>query len=177
MPRNYNHALQLDRCNGNTRWQDVTVLEMSQIDEYDTFEDCGVKGGPPTGYKKIQLHLVYSVKHDGQHKACLVADGHLTNVPTESVYSGVISLHRICLLLFIAELNNLETCSMDIGNAYLEAWTCEKVYIVAGPEFGECEGHTLVIVKALYGLCTSSLHWHERLADCLHEMGFEPSKA
>ena len=66
---------------------------------------------------------------------------------------------------------------MDIGNAYLEAQTLEKVYIVAGPEFGEHEGHTLVIVKALYGLYTSGLHWHERLADCLHKMGFEPSKA
>ena len=45
--------------------------------------------------------------------------------------------------------------STDIGNAYLEAQTAEKVYIVAGPEFGDHEGHTLIIFKALYGLRTS----------------------
>jgi len=55
--------------------------------------------------------------------------------------------------------------------------TREKVYIIAGPEFHELEGHVLVICKALYGLCTSVLHWHEHFADCLHETGFTPSKA
>jgi len=53
----------------------------------------------------------------------------------------------------------------------------EKVYIIAGPEFGELEGHTLIIFKALYGLRTSGLHWHERFADCLRDMGFYPCKA
>jgi len=65
----------------------------------------------------------------------------------------------------------------DIGNAYLEAETREKVYIIAGPEFEELEGHVLVICKALYGLHTSGLCWHECFADCLWAMGFTPSKA
>ena len=33
--------------------------------------------------------------------------------------------------------------------------------------------HALVITKALYGLLTSGLRWHERLADCLRDMGFQ----
>jgi hypothetical protein len=41
---------------------------------------------------------------------------------------------------------------MDIGSAYLEAYTSKKVYIIAGPEFGDGEGHILVISNALYGL-------------------------
>ncbi len=92
---------------------------------------------------------------------------HLTDIPLESVYSGVVSLQGLCLVLFLAELNQLETWAMDIGNAYLEAKTKEKVYIIAGPEFGELEGHVLVICKVLYGLYTSGLCWHERFADCL----------
>ena len=71
----------------------------------------------------------------------------------------------------------MEAWATDIGNAYLEAKTLEKVYIIAGQEFGELAGHTLVIVKALYGLQTSGLRWAERLADCLQDMGFVPSKA
>jgi len=66
---------------------------------------------------------VFDVKHDGRHKACLVADGHLTDIPLESVYSGVVSLHGLRIVLFLAELNHLETWATDIGNAYLEADT------------------------------------------------------
>jgi hypothetical protein len=59
--------------------------------------------------------------------------------------------------VFLADLNGLETWATDIGNTYLEAETLEAVYIIAGPEFGEREGHTLVVFKALYGLRTSGL--------------------
>jgi hypothetical protein len=59
--------------------------------------------------------------------------------------------------VFLAELNGLETWATDIGNTYLEAETLESIFIVAGPECGEREGHTLVIFKALYGLRTSGL--------------------
>jgi hypothetical protein len=46
----------------------------------------------------------------------------------------------------------------------------ERNYIVAGPEFGQLEGHYLIIVKALYGLHMSGLHWHECFADCVCAM-------
>ena len=54
-----------------------------------------------------------------------------------------------------------------MGNAYLESYTKEKVYIIAGEEFGDRQGHKLVITKALYGLKSSGLRWHERFADVL----------
>jgi hypothetical protein len=82
----------------------------------------------------------------------------------ESVYSGVVSLQGFCLLLFLAELNNLEQWATDIGNAYLEAFTSELVYIIAVTEFKELEGHLLLISKALYGLCSSGARWHDRFA-------------
>jgi hypothetical protein len=80
----------------------------------------------------------------------LVADCHLTVIPLESVYSGIVSLRGFRIVLFLAELNHLEIWDKDIGNAYLEA--LEKVYIIASPEFGEREGHILIISKALYNL-------------------------
>lgn len=99
------------------------------------------------------------------------------------MYSRVVSLRGLCIVLFLAELNGLPTCnglptwSTDIGNAYLEAETEEKVYVIGGPEFGTLQGHTLVIVKALYGLRSSGLRWHEKFADCLRDLGFSQSKA
>ena len=116
-------------------------------------------------------------KHDGRHKARLVAGGHLTDTPIDSVYSSVVSLRGIRVLTFLAEHNNMKCWATDIGSAYLESYTKEKVYIIAGPEFGDREGHTLIIDKALYGLKSSGLRWHERFADVLKEMGFVPSKA
>ena len=56
----------------------------------------------------------------------------------------------------------------DVGNAYLHAWTREKVFIVAGPEFGkELEGRVMIIQKSLYGLTTSAARWHEELSATL----------
>ena len=44
------------------------------------------------GYKKIRVHLMFDIKHDGRHKARLVADGYLMEIPVESVYSSVVSI-------------------------------------------------------------------------------------
>jgi hypothetical protein len=59
------------------------------------------------------------------------------------------------MVAFLSELNGLDLWATDIGNAYLEAKTSELLFIVAGPEFGDLEGHMLVIYKVLYGLCSS----------------------
>jgi hypothetical protein len=176
IPRDYQHALELDARNGNTLWQECTALELAQLKEYRAFKDIGRGIPPPEGYKKIRVHLVYACKHDGRRKARLVADGHLTDVPVDSVYSGVVSLRGLRMMIFLAELNQLELWATDIGNAYLEAHTLEKVCIKAGKEFGALEGHTLIIAKALYGLRSSGLRWHEKFADCLRNEGFQPSK-
>jgi hypothetical protein len=148
--------VELDKSNGNTKWQDAEATEKSQLMEYNTFIDNGIGGIASNGYKKIRCHMIYDVKHDGPHKAQLVAGGHLTDPNTESVYSGVVSLHGICLIVFLAELNALEL------------W---------GAEVGDLAGHTLLIFKALYGLRSSGLCWHQCFADVLPSMGFIQSKA
>ena len=176
VPRDYKQAMDLDKKNGNTKFKDCTDLELKQIDDYKTFLDLGKGTKAPDGSKKIGVHLVYDIKHDGRHKARLVADGHRTDIPLTSVYSGVVSLRGLRIVLFLAELNDLKLWATDIGNAYLEAKTQEKVHIIAGPEFGDREGHTLVINKALYGLRSSGLRWHEKLAKILLKMGFTPCK-
>ena len=57
----------------------------------------------------------------------------------------------------MAELNKMKIWSTDVGNAYLEAYTEEKVYIVGDAVFGNREGHCCVIVRALYGLRSNGL--------------------
>jgi hypothetical protein len=59
------------------------------------------------------------------------------------------------MVAFLSELNGLNLSATNIGNAYLEAKMSELRFIIAGPEFGDLEGHMLVIYKALYGLPSS----------------------
>ena len=98
---------------------------------------------------------MFAVKHDGRHKARLVADGHLTPEPIESIYSGVVSLKSLRIVNFLADLNNLLLWAADVGNAYLKARTREKVYIIAGKEFEELQVYILIVDRALYGLKSS----------------------
>ena len=169
VPKDYNDAMRLDKENGNTHWQDAMDLELTQIHEYKVFKDTGKakfhngKVVTPDGFQKIRVHFVYAVKHDGRFKARLVADGHVTKEPVESIYSGVVSLRSLRMVVFLSQLNNLEIWGADVGNAYLEAYTDEKLCIMAGPEFKELQGHLLIMVKALYGTRSGGARWHDRL--------------
>ena len=179
VPRTYEEALEIDKCNGNTKWSDATALEMEQLIDYNTFIDKGTfsKANIPKGFQLIKVHLVFAVKHDGRHKSRLVSRGDLTTIPLTSVYAGVVSLRGLRMCIFLAELNGMEAYATDIGNAYLEAVTQEKVCIRAGKEFGKLEGHLLIIYKALYGLRSSGKEFGDLLAACLKELGFVPSMA
>ena len=183
VPKVYNDAIRLDKENSNTHWQDAMDLELSQIHEYKVFKDTGKaqfqngKVVTPDGFQKIRVHFVYAVKHDGRFKARLVADGHLTKEPVESIYSGVVSLRSLRMVVFLSQLNDLAIWGADVGNAYLEAYTDEKLCIIAGPEFKELQGHLLIMIKALYGTCSGGARWHDRLFDILQELKFKPSKA
>ena len=136
IPRDYKHALELDKMN-------ATKMELDQINEYQVFIDHGIAKydsqakrvmNAPQGNQIIKADLDVACIHDGHHKARLVAGGHLTPVLIDSIYSGVVSTRSLRLSIFLPKLNNMEVWGADIGNAYLEATTKEKLYIVAGPE-------------------------------------------
>ena len=79
---------------------------------------------------------------------------------------------RICIFI----CRNSPESRGGIGNAYLESCTQEKVYFIAGPEFGQYAGLSCIIEKALYGLRSSGLCFHEKLSKVLCKFGFEWSR-
>jgi hypothetical protein len=125
---------------------------LQQIYKYDTIINLG-------------YHTSAKIPQDGRHKSQLVADGHLTVVSLESLYSGVVSLRGFRHVMFMAELNNLNFWVADIGNAYLESLTAEKLHIIVGPEIGELEGHTLVII-----IQRSGVRWNDSFSDYMSEL-------
>ena len=54
----------------------------------------------------------------------------------------------------------MEVWETNIGNAYLESKILQKVYIIAGTEFGYREVRILIFAKELYGLLSSGLWWN-----------------
>jgi len=83
----------------------LNVMEHEQLSEYKVFINKGKfhEGNIPEGYCKIKVHTIFDVKHDGRHKAQVVANGNLTDVPLESVYSGVVSLRGLRTCIFLGE--------------------------------------------------------------------------
>ena len=162
VPKDYNDAIRLDEENSNTHWQDAMNLELTGKAQFHNG-----KAVTPDGFQK----------HDGRFKARLVADGHLTKEPVESIYSGVVSLRSLRMVVFLSQLNDLKIWGADVGIAYLEVYTDEKLCTIAGPEFKELQGHPLIMIKALHGTHSGGARWHDRLFDILQELKFKPSKA
>jgi hypothetical protein len=78
----------------------------------------------------------------------------------------------------LAALNDLDIMSCDIGNAYLNAPCREKIWFVAGPEFGSRQGQVIKIVRALCGLKSSGASWRYTLQKTICEdLNFESTIA
>ena len=69
------------------------------------------------------------------------------------------------LLDVIADSQGLQVLCGDIGNAFIQANTKEKVYTHVGKEFGEHVGKIALIIKVLYRLTTSAERLSSLLAD------------
>ena len=128
----------------------------------------------PIGFKMIRCQMVFDVKiGDLTRKARFCANGNETDPPKDSTFSTVVSRDTVRLFFLLAALNNLEILSADIQNAYLNAPVREKLYTIAGKEFGpKFEVRPVLIVRALYGLRSSGKAFRDCLATNLREMGY-----
>ena len=82
---------------------------------------------PPIGYTGIKCFIIFSVKMDLIRKARFVADGYMIAPPTSMTYASVVSRESVQIAFLLAALNNVDILTGDIGNAYLNAFTTEKI--------------------------------------------------
>ena len=173
VPNSVEEALEIDRERGDTLWQDAINKEMTNV--RIAFDIRSDRTAPP-GYLRIPHNIIFEIKMDFTRKARLVAGGHKTAPPTELTYSSVVSRESVRIGFLLAAMNDVDIVAADVGNAYLNAETKEKVYIITGPEFGALEqGKVAVIVRALYGLKSSGAMWRSHFAGNLRDMGFTSS--
>ena len=121
--------------------------------------------------------MIMNVTQDLRQKCRLMAGGHLINALDHDIYSITAKFISVELPQVIAHKANLEILCSDIGNAYVNAYTNEKVYAIAGDEFGKAmKGSIVIIVRVLYGLRTSSKRWHAHLANNAPRFQFQSNK-
>jgi hypothetical protein len=110
VPNTHFDAVLLDDKASSNLWKESKQAEINALNEYKVFKDIvQVEYHQATIRKYVVIwFMTYDIKHDGRHKSCLVAGGHLAPEPKESTYSGEVFLRPLRLITFIAELNHLQ---------------------------------------------------------------------
>ncbi len=177
VPSSVRNAIEIDRKNKNTLWHDALAKEMGNV--CVTFEILGLNAKAPPGWYKASGHIICYLKMDFTRKACWVKDGHKTPNSTTSSFDGVVSRVSIRIALTQhAALLGLPVIGADICNAYLQAPSSEKHFIICGPEFGiENEGRVALTWRALYGGKVAGRDFWHHLQDCMGQLGFTSSRA
>ena len=82
-------------------------------------------------------------------------------------------MESIRILLTHAAMHGVPIMAVDVCNAYLQAPTSEKHFIICEPEFGiENIGKKDLVTRALHGVkCARSDSWHH-LRNCMKSLWF-----
>lgn len=172
IPQCVEDAYALDDINGNALWRDAIAKEIASLLSLGCFDFKAPDYKPSPEYQYAPLRMIFEIKHDGRHKARLVAGGHVVDARGISSRSTVVKGISVRLLDLIAHRDNLEILTGDIGNAFITSPCLEKIYSRAGPEWGDKQDAIMIFVKALYGLRSSSRAFRSFFAESLRSMGF-----
>jgi Reverse transcriptase (RNA-dependent DNA polymerase) len=130
------------------------------------------------GYQFITCHMIFDIKMENfTRKARFVAGGHTTEPPSLITYSMVVTRDSVRIGFLLAGLDQLQVRTADVGNAYLTADCREKIWTIAGSEFGSRKGKVMIIKKALYGLKSSGAAWRAHFAQSLNVFKFTSTEA
>ena len=132
----------------------------------------------PPGYAKASGHLIWDVRMTLERKVRRVKEGHKTPEPTWSTYAGVVLCESVRIVFTYAVLNGLSVVGADIQNAYLQAPTSGKHYIIYGEKFGlENVGKRTIIARALYGGKSSGAYYWRHIRKTMEALDFLSCKA
>ena len=112
------------------------MIEMKNVRVAFEEHDGGIKD--LIGYQEVKCHVIFDIKlgENYREKARFVAGGHTTDTPSIMTYASVVSRDSVRIVLRIAALNGLDVLGYDIQNAYIFAPCKEKIFLIAGQEFG-----------------------------------------
>ena len=128
IPSSIEHYIFLDAFNCNRLWKEVIDKDIHNVSV--SFEILPTRVPVSIGWKKSSRHLISDVNLDFSQKARWVKDGHCTPDPKESNYAGVVSRYNVRIVLTYASLHDVDVTAVNIKNAYLQALSSEKHYVI-----------------------------------------------
>ena len=81
-------------------------------------------------------------------EARLVKDSHRTIDQLATNYVRIVSRDSVRIAFTLVAMDGLNICATNIQNAYIQASTSEKHYVIYGPEFGKTKERS----TKLYGI-------------------------
>jgi hypothetical protein len=111
---------------------------------------------------------------DFRRNARFVAGGHTTDTKHAMTYANVVLRESVIIAFYLAALNDLDVKMAYIENAYLTAPITDKIWTVFDPEFGDDSGKRALIVRALYGLKSTSAAFRNHLTECMKHLVWNP---
>ena len=161
----WKHAKEIDTKNKNHLWEIALAKEMKNVGvafnvlkNYENVLVC---------WTKASGHLIWDVNMDFTQEDRWVKDGHRTADPLGTIYAGIVSRDSVRIDFTLAAMNGLDICAADIQNAYIQAPSSEKHYVVCGPEFCEHEGKKALIRRALYSGKSAGRDYWLHLRSCM----------
>ena len=123
--------------NNNSCWKEAVAKEVAALLNLQCFDIQSRDFKPNNEYQYVHMHWVYVVKPDLTYKARLVCDGSRVDPKGLNTRATVVKTISVRLLDLIADAWNKEVLTGDIGNAFIQSDTKEKIYTCFGDEFGE----------------------------------------
>lgn len=93
--QNYEDIDWINKANRNTAWKDTFKEEMHCINLHKIFEDAEKVTVVLKEHKDIQVHFICNIKYERRYCTRLVVGTYLTDIPVDSVCSGVVFLCRL----------------------------------------------------------------------------------
>ena len=89
LPKNVKEALQLDKENGNTLWDDAIATETKNVKVDFKILDDGKMA--PRDHQFVNFHMIFDIKKENfRRKVRLVAGGHMNTAPAAFTYASVV---------------------------------------------------------------------------------------
>ena len=106
----HSNYVKLEHKHGDASWKLAVKTEIELNQYYKTWKNLFKDDKPPEGCKIILARFAFDTKkNDVRNEDTLVADENLIEMPLLSVYSGVVSLWRIRLFIFLTWLNGMHS--------------------------------------------------------------------
>jgi hypothetical protein len=105
VPKEINNSIELDKKDGNKKWQEAIKIEFKKLTDYQTFIELDSGEDIQPDYQKIPYHMVF--------------DGNWFVNKKEDIYPGVFRMSFVRVGFFLGDLYGLSYCACDIRNAFL----------------------------------------------------------